>query len=75
MDSMNAILLRSPEKLGAPYTFDDNGVNQGFNCVPEAPVPFTYTGLEIFDANGNKAPPRSAEEVRQGAEMYHRIKF
>ncbi|KAF8887255.1 amine oxidase catalytic domain-containing protein [Gymnopilus junonius] len=43
MELKNAILLRAPEKAGSPYSYDDYGVKQDFNCLPEPPSPFDYT--------------------------------
>ncbi|KAI0091340.1 amine oxidase catalytic domain-containing protein [Irpex rosettiformis] len=74
MDSTNAILLSNPVKPGDPYTYNDYGVKP-VNCVPTAVPPFEYRGLTAFGLDGKMAPPASAEEMRKGAEMYHRIKL
>ncbi|THU91038.1 amine oxidase catalytic domain-containing protein [Dendrothele bispora CBS 962.96] len=50
MESKNAILLTTtPEQQGGAYGFDDFGVNQSFNCIPEAPPPFEYSPSATFD--------------------------
>ena len=74
MDSTNAILLSNPAKPGDPYTYNDYGVKL-VDCIPAAIPPFEYRGLSAFGLDGKAAPPASMEEMRKGAEMYHRIKL
>lgn len=74
MDSLNAILLRSPAEPGAPYIYDDYGVKPA-HCVPDEVPSFEYSGLQAFGLDGKAAPPASAEELRKAAELYHRIKL
>ncbi|KAI0916381.1 hypothetical protein AcV5_003338 [Taiwanofungus camphoratus] len=74
MDSMNAILLSPPEKPGDAWSYNDYGVKAA-NCVPSSVPPFEYSGVQAFGPDGKMAPPESAEEMRKGAELYHRIKL
>lgn len=74
MDSLNAILLTSPARPGAPYAFDDYGVKPA-HCVPDEIPPFEYSGLSVFGLDGKPAAPASVEELRKAAELYHRIKL
>ncbi|TFK81174.1 amine oxidase catalytic domain-containing protein [Polyporus arcularius HHB13444] len=73
MDSTNSILLTAPVKPGDPWTFDDYGVAPA-HCVPDAVPPFEYVGVETFGLDGKHAPPTTSEEMRKGAELFHRIK-
>ena len=74
MQSLNAILLSSPEKPGDPFTWDDYGVKPA-HCIPDAVPPFDYVGLTAYGLDGKEAPPASTEELRKFAEWYHRIKL
>ncbi|KAI0918247.1 hypothetical protein AcV7_007046 [Taiwanofungus camphoratus] len=74
MDSMNAILLSPPEKPSDAWSYNDYGVKAA-NCVPSSVPPFEYSGVQAFGPDGKMAPPESAEEMRKGAELYHRIKL
>lgn len=42
MELLNAIVVNPAEDGPPAYTFDDNGVEQHFHCIPDAPAPFTY---------------------------------
>lgn len=52
MELLNAVVLdplltkqsasKNGEKRSAAYIYDDNGVEQHFHCIPEAPAPFEY---------------------------------
>jgi len=72
IDSTNAILLTAPENPGDAFGYDDYGVKP-VHCVPEAPPPFEYQGMEIHDRDGNLAPPMRLEDMRKMTQMYHRI--
>ena len=74
MDSINAIILTSPARPGAPYAFEDYGVKPA-HCIPDEIPPFEYSGLTAFGLDGKAAPPASVEELRKAAELYHRIKL
>ncbi|KAF9806666.1 hypothetical protein IEO21_08603 [Rhodonia placenta] len=74
MDALNAILLAPPERPGEAWTYEDYGV-KAVHCVPPAVPPFEYVGVEAYGLDGRPAPPESADEMRKGAEMYHRIKL
>jgi len=74
MDAMNAILLSPPAHPGDAWTYEDYGVKAA-NCVPNSVPPFEYGGVEAFGLDGKPAPPQSVDEMRKGAEMYHRIKL
>ncbi|KIJ69836.1 hypothetical protein HYDPIDRAFT_104468 [Hydnomerulius pinastri MD-312] len=74
IESTNAILLQTPEKPGDPFTYEDYGV-QPAHCIPQAPSPFEYSPMKIFDHAGKPAPFTSIEEIRKSSELYHRIKF
>ncbi|KAH9832077.1 amine oxidase catalytic domain-containing protein [Rhodofomes roseus] len=74
MESLNAILLSPPKNSGDAWGYDDNGVKDS-NCVPGPVPPFEYKGVNAFSLDGKLAPPESADEMRKGAEMYHRIKL
>jgi primary-amine oxidase len=75
MESSNAILLNMPKELGKAYPYDDNGVDQGFTCIPEPPKPFEYLPIKMFDVEGKKQKPESIEELRKMAELFHRMKM
>lgn len=74
IDSKNAILLSAPELPGNVFTHDDYGV-QPMTCIPDAPEPFTYVGVEMHDPDGDLSPPKSLQETRRIAELYHRIQL
>ena len=74
MESSNAILLSPPKTPGEPWGYDDNGVKDA-NCIPSPVPPFEYRGIQAFSLDGKLAPPESADQMRKGAEMYHRIKL
>ncbi|KAH9914348.1 amine oxidase catalytic domain-containing protein [Fomitopsis serialis] len=74
MESSNAILLAPPKTPGDAWGYDDFGVKDA-NCVPGPVPPFEYRGVQAFSLDGKLAPPESADEMRKGAEMYHRIKL
>ncbi|KAI0689816.1 amine oxidase catalytic domain-containing protein [Cytidiella melzeri] len=73
IDSLNAILLSSPSKVGDPYNYDDYGVKPA-HCVPDEVPPFEYRGLTANGLDGSAGSAGSNEEMRKGAELYHRIK-
>ncbi len=73
MESSNAIVLGIPKDASQPFTYDDYGVKQDFTCIPAAPLPFEYSFVETFDADGELVRP-SLEEMRKSAEWHHRIK-
>ncbi|KAH9918725.1 copper amine oxidase [Epithele typhae] len=73
IESTNAILLTEPATPGAPWAFDDYGVAPA-HCVPDAVPPFEYVGVRTFGLDGKAAPPKTAEEMRKSAELFHRIK-
>ncbi|KAG7097491.1 hypothetical protein E1B28_004833 [Marasmius oreades] len=74
MDSANAILLSTPKVAGDPFTYDDYGVKQDYTCIPEAPEPFGYRDIEMYDVEGRKEEPKSSEEMREMKEMYLRMR-
>ncbi|KAG9317752.1 copper amine oxidase [Chiua virens] len=74
IDSTNAILLQTPANPGDPFPFDDYGV-QPAHCIPDAPAPFAYAPVHVFDHQGNEAQFESIEAMRSSSEEYHRIKF
>lgn len=71
---MNAILLADPKRPEDAFRYDDYGVKPA-HCLPEAPPPFEYQGVEIHDQDGNLAPPMGLEEMRRVTESYHRIQM
>ena len=73
MDSLNSIILTAPKKPGEPWVHDDNGVSPA-NCIPDAVPPFEYMGVKTFGLDGKEAAPKTAEEMRKSAELFHRIK-
>ncbi|KZS99972.1 amine oxidase catalytic domain-containing protein [Laetiporus sulphureus 93-53] len=74
MESKNAIVLSPPATLGDPWAFEDYGV-EPVNCVPGEVPPFVYRGVRAFGLDGGVARPGSVDEMRKGAEMFHRIKL
>lgn len=72
MESTNAILLTAPPKPGDPFKYDDYGVKP-VNCVPPQVPPFDYPGLRALNLDGTPAPPASMTEMRNAAELYHRL--
>ncbi|KAH7912931.1 copper amine oxidase, partial [Hygrophoropsis aurantiaca] len=74
IESTNAILLKSPEKPGDPYTYNDYGVRPA-HCVPEPLEPFEYRPVQVFDLDGKATAPETVEEMRRNAELYHRMKM
>jgi primary-amine oxidase len=72
IDSTNAVILTGPHKSGDGFRYDDYGVKPA-HCVPEAPPPFEYEGVVIYDRDGNLAPPMDADGMRRMMDMYHRI--
>ncbi|KAE9386715.1 amine oxidase catalytic domain-containing protein [Gymnopus androsaceus JB14] len=62
------ISLDSPNATpGDDWAYDDNGVKQDFTCIPQ-PAKATY------DAEGILREPTTVEEMRDSADMYHRVK-
>lgn len=74
IDSSNAILLQKPAQPGDPFSVEDYGV-QPVHCVPEAPAPFEYAPVHVFDHRGEEAVFQSVKAMRAESELYHRIKF
>ncbi|GJE94516.1 amine oxidase catalytic domain-containing protein [Phanerochaete sordida] len=74
MDGANAVLLAPPAAPGAPWTWDDYGVRPA-HCAPRPVPPFAYAGERFSGLDGAPRAPASAEEMRRGAEGYHRIKL
>lgn len=72
MDSTNAILLTPPQVPGDPFGYNDYGV-KAVECIPDAVPPFEYKGLKAFGLDGKEAPPASIKQLRNEAELYHRI--
>ncbi|KAF8426834.1 copper amine oxidase [Boletus edulis BED1] len=74
IDSTNAILLQAPSKEGEPFSVDDYGVRP-VHCIPQAPPPFEYAPVHIFDRRGGEVAFESVEAMRGASELYHRITF
>ncbi|KAI0077065.1 amine oxidase catalytic domain-containing protein [Panus rudis PR-1116 ss-1] len=72
MESTNAILLSTPKVPGEPFGYNDYGVAPT-NCIPGDVPPFEYSGLKAFSVDGKAAPPASLKDLRNEAELYHRI--
>ena len=73
MELRNAILLREPGHTGGPYSFDDNGVKQGYGCLLE-PLPlFSYEKSAQWVGLGSEA--LGADDARKASEMYFRVKI
>lgn len=72
MESTNAILLSAPCKPGQPFRYTDYDVKP-LNCIPPQVPPFEYTGLIAYNLDGTPALPASLTEMRNAAELYHRI--
>jgi primary-amine oxidase len=74
LESSNAVLLDHPPVPGEPFAFDDFGVAAA-HCVPARVPPLVYTGLTAADLDGNEMDAPPPEELRKGAELFHRIKI
>lgn len=72
MDSMNAILLTTPATPGEPFEYIDYGV-EPVQCIPDDIPPFEYRGLKAFNLDGKEAQPATIKQLRNEAELYHRI--
>jgi primary-amine oxidase len=44
------------------------------HCVPAAPEPFGYAGLQAFGFDGAPRSAQGTEDLRKEAELFHRIK-
>ncbi|KAI0696783.1 amine oxidase catalytic domain-containing protein [Cytidiella melzeri] len=74
IDSLNAILLSSPTKPGDPYAYNDYGVRPA-QCFPHEIPSFEYRGLKTYGLDGHAMSAASAEQMRDAAELFHRIKL
>ena len=73
IDSINSILLSPPKKAGEAWGYNDYGVGPA-NCIPDIVPPFEYMGVKTFGLDGKEGAPKTAEEMRKSAELFHRIK-
>ncbi|KAF4619282.1 hypothetical protein D9613_004722 [Agrocybe pediades] len=82
MELKNAILLQWPERTGDPFAYDDYGVKQHTNCLPDAPPPFAYPGVQSLvgdlSENGKEleiGQGQSIDEIRRFSEMFMRVEL
>ena len=73
MESKNAILIHSNKEQGAAHEFEDNGVKLNFHCLPDAPVDFEYSDVQLVGVDGFVDVERS-KEIRAAQEMFFRLK-
>jgi primary-amine oxidase len=91
LESRNAVLLKHPKVAGDPFEFDEYGVEQvrlpllgpdprslthmQAHCIPPAPAPFSYPGLQAVGLDGKPLPSVETEQLRKEAELFHRIQI
>ena len=74
MESKNAILIHPAKEQGV-YEFEDNGVEENFHCLPDAPSAFEYSEMTrslVMGADGNVNIDR-VSEIMQAQEMLVRL--
>lgn len=67
------MVLSPPSAPGALFSADEYGVSPA-HCVPARVPPLEYTGISAHDVEGKPMDAPPPEELRKGAELFHRIK-